>query len=147
MMGELCTKLCFFHENASPYYPQENGKVESIKKVLKNMLQCMVGVNKTPWHLQLFSALWAYRTSVKTTTRFTPFQLVYRIEAVLSIECEIPLLKLIVEFLAQTYAKEERFLYLTKLDKTHRGVALINKTYQKCMKNQYHKPVQPRAFA
>jgi hypothetical protein len=30
-----------------PYYPQENGQVEAINKILKNMLQHMVGVNKT----------------------------------------------------------------------------------------------------
>jgi hypothetical protein len=84
MMSELRTKLGFRHENSSPYYPQANGQVEAINKVLKTMLQCMVGVNKTTWHLHLFSSLWAYRTSVKTTTGFTPFQLVYGLEAVLS---------------------------------------------------------------
>jgi transposase InsO family protein len=31
MMGELCTKLGFIHENSSPYYPRENGQVEAIK--------------------------------------------------------------------------------------------------------------------
>jgi transposase InsO family protein len=107
MMGELHTKLGFLHENSSPYYPQENGQVEAINKVLKTMLQRMVGVNKTSWNLQLFSALWAYRTSVKTTTGFTPFQLVYGIEAVLPIECEIPSLKLTVELLPHTSAEEE----------------------------------------
>jgi hypothetical protein len=65
------------------------------------------GRKKTSWHLHLFSALWAYQTSVKTTTGFTPFQLVYGIEAVLPIECEIPSLKLTVELLPHTSAEEE----------------------------------------
>jgi hypothetical protein len=95
------------------------------------MIQCMVGENKTSWHLQLFSTLWAYRTSVKTATGFTPFQLVYGIEVVLPIECEIPSLKLKVELLPHTSAEEERFLHLTRLDETRRDVALINETYQK----------------
>jgi hypothetical protein len=73
MMGELCTKLGFRHENSSSYYPRENRQVEAINKVLKTMLPRMVEVKKTSWHLQLFSALWAYRTSVKTATRFAPF--------------------------------------------------------------------------
>jgi hypothetical protein len=97
MMGELSTKLGFHHEKSSPYCPRENGKSKAINKVLKTMLQFMVGSNKTSSHLQLFSALWAYRTSIKTITRFTPFQLVYGMEAVLPIECEIPSLKLTVE--------------------------------------------------
>jgi hypothetical protein len=106
MMSELHAKLGFRHENSSPYYPQANGQVEAINKVLKTMIQCMVGENKTSWHLQLFSALWAYRTSVKTATGFTPFQLVYGIEVVLPIECEIPSLKLKVELLPHTSTEE-----------------------------------------
>jgi hypothetical protein len=147
MMSELHVKLGFRHENSSPYYPQANGQVEAINKVLKTMIQRMVGENKTSWHLQLFSALWAYRTSVKTSTGFTPFQLVYGIEAVLPIECEIPSLKLKVELLPHTSAEEERFLYLSKLDETRRDAALVNEAHQKRIKSQYDKSVQPRAFA
>jgi transposase InsO family protein len=131
MMSELYVKLGFFHENSSPYYPQANGQVEAINKVLKTMIQRMVGENKTSWHLQLFSALWAYRTSVKTSTGFTPFQLVYGIEAVLPIKCEIPSLKLKVELLPHTSTKEESFLYLSKLDKTRRDVSLTNEAHKK----------------
>jgi hypothetical protein len=107
MMGELHTKLGFLHENSSPYYPLKNGQVEAINKVLKTMLQSMVGVNKTSWHLQLFSTLLAYQTSIKTTTGFTLFQLVIGLEAVLSIECETPSLKLTVELLPHTSVEEE----------------------------------------
>jgi hypothetical protein len=68
----------------------------------------MVGKNETSWHLQFFSALWAYRTSVKTSTGFTPFQLVYGIEVILPIECEIPSLKLKVELLPK---KNDFYIY------------------------------------
>jgi hypothetical protein len=57
MMGEFHTKLGFLHENSSPYYPQEDEKVEAINKVLKTMLQVMVGVKKSSWNLNLFSTL------------------------------------------------------------------------------------------
>ena len=75
------------------------------------MLQRMVGQAKSSWHLHLFSALWAYKTIVKTYTSFTPFQLVDRMEATPPIECEIPSLKLAVELLPNTTIDEERFLY------------------------------------
>ena len=58
----------------------------------------------------LFSVLWAYRTSVKTSTCFTPFQLVYGLEAVLPIECEIPSLQIAVQFLPATSEEEKRLL-------------------------------------
>ena len=89
MMAKLTAKLGLWHDNSTPCYPQSNGKVEAINKILKNMLQKMIGVHKRNWHLILYSALWAYRTSVRNTTGFTPFQLVYGMEAILSIQCEI----------------------------------------------------------
>ena len=90
MKAELTGMLHLDHEHSSPYYLQANGQVESINRILKTMLQWMVGVHKSNWHVQLFSALWAYRTSAKTATGSTPFQLVYGLEVVLMIECEIP---------------------------------------------------------
>eukprot|EP00253_Pinus_taeda_P004610 PITA_04610 len=51
----------------------------------------------------LFSELWAYRTSVKTSTGFTPFQLVYGLEAVLPTKCEIPSLQIFMSTPLQTY--------------------------------------------
>ena len=87
MMEELSAKLGFLHENSTPYYPQANGQVEAINKVLKTMLRRMVGDHKSNWNHILFSALWAYKSSVKTTIGFTPFQLVYGLEAVFPIQC------------------------------------------------------------
>jgi hypothetical protein len=106
MMSGLHAKLGFLHDNSSPYYHQANRQVKAFNKVLKTMIQCMVGENKTSCLLQLFSALWAYRTLVKTATGFTPFQLVDGIEVVLPIECEIPSLKIKVELLRYTSAEE-----------------------------------------
>jgi hypothetical protein len=56
----------FLHEKSSLYYPQENGKIEAINKVLKTMIQQMVGEQKSNWHLKIFSTLWTYRNSIKT---------------------------------------------------------------------------------
>ena len=47
MMEEMSAKLWFFHENSMPYYPQANGQVEAINKVLKTMLCLMVGDHKS----------------------------------------------------------------------------------------------------
>ena len=39
MLEELSAKIGFRHENSMPYYPQANGQVEAINKVLKTMLR------------------------------------------------------------------------------------------------------------
>ena len=110
------------------------------------MLRQMVGDHKSNWHHILFFSLWAYGTSVKTAIGFTPFQLVYGLEVVLPIQCQIPSLKLAIKLLPDTSAEEERFLYLNNLDETRRDVSLANEAHKKCVKVQYDKSIQPRVF-
>jgi hypothetical protein len=147
MMSELTEKLGLRHENSTPYYPQANGQVEAINKVLITMLRRIIGIHKMSWHTMLFSALWAYRTSMKFSTGFTPFQLVYGIEVILPIECEIPSLKLAVELLPNTSVEEERLLYLMQLDEACRDATLVIETHKKCIKDQYDKHVKPHLFS
>ena len=47
------------------------------------------------WDLEVPSALWSYQTSMKTSTGFTPFRLVFGKEALLPVEVEIPALKML----------------------------------------------------
>jgi hypothetical protein len=147
MMSELTENLVLHHENSTPYYSQANGQVEAINKFLITMLRRMIGIHKMSWHTMLFSALCAYQTFVKSSIEFTPFQLVYGLEAILSIECEIPSLKLSVKLLPNTSAKEERLLYLTQLDETRRNATLVIEAQKKRVKAQYDKHVRPRIFS
>jgi hypothetical protein len=107
----------------------------------------MIGIHKTSWHTMLFLSLWAYRTSVKSATGFTPFRLVYGLEAILLIECEIPSLKLAVELLPNTSAEEEHLLYLIRLDETRCDATLVIESQKKCVKAQYEKHVKPCVFS
>jgi transposase InsO family protein len=68
MMIELILNLGFKQEHLSPYYPQVNGQVEAVNKSLKTILQWTINLTKSNWHLILYSTLWAYQTSIKTTT-------------------------------------------------------------------------------
>jgi hypothetical protein len=111
------------------------------------MLRRMVGIHKSSWHTIIFLSLWAYQTSVKYAMGFTPFQLVYGIEVILLIECEIMSLKLAVELLPNNIVEEERLFYLMQLDETHRDVVLVIETQKKHIKAQYDKYVKPRFFS
>jgi transposase InsO family protein len=128
---ELSSRLGFSHEFASPYYPQSNGQVEAVNKVLKTMLQRTVNKHKTNWHHMLFSALWAYRTAVKTATGFMPFHLVHGVEATLPIECEIPTLRTAIELLPDTAPMEQRLLNLESLDEDRRSSLQNNEAAKK----------------
>ena len=144
MMFEMAAKLGLFHDNSTPYYPQTNWQVEAINKILKRMLQRMIEVHKRSWHLILYSALWAYWTSVRNATEFTPFQLVYGLEAILLVQCEISSLILAINLLPETSEEEARFLELIQLDETCRDAALANKAHKKWVKAQFDKNVKPR---
>ena len=67
----------------------------------------------------LFSALWVYRTLVKTSTGFTRFQLVYSLEAVLPIECEIPSLQMAIELLPATSKEEKHYIFFLRKDRVN----------------------------
>jgi len=68
------------------------------------------------------------------TTGFTPFQLVYGLEATLPIECEIPSLKLVVELLPNTSPEEEQLLYLERPDETCHISVMVIKSKKKRVK-------------
>ena len=97
MMKELALKLGYKQYHSSSYYPKANGQVEVVNKSLKSILQQTIMQSKTNWHIMLYPDLWAYRTTVKTDTGFSPYQLVHGVESMLSVECEIPSLKLAIE--------------------------------------------------
>jgi hypothetical protein len=123
MMEELASKLGFRHGHSSPYYPQENGQVEVVKNSLKTFLQKTVSRRKSNWHIMLYPALWAYRTSIKNSTGFFPFQLVHGVELILPIECDIPSLILAITLLPDTSNIEQCLMHLESLDEQHQDAS------------------------
>jgi hypothetical protein len=95
----------------------------------------------------LFPALWAYWTLVEIATSFTSFQLVYHVEAIFPIECEIPSLRISVQLLPETSALEARLVELEHLDETHRDAATSNEAHKHHVRLQYDKYVCPRIFS
>jgi len=68
---------------------------------------------------------------VRNAIGFTPFQLVYGLEAILPVHCEISSLKLAVDLLPGTSEEEACFLELTQLDETCCDASLANKVHKK----------------
>ena len=83
-------------------------------------LQKTISQSNSDWHIMLYPALWAYRTSVKIATSFSNFQLVHGVESILPVECKIPSLKLVVELLPDTSDLERCLVHLESLDEQRR---------------------------
>jgi hypothetical protein len=118
-----------------------------VNKSLKTILQQTINSTKSNWHLMLYSALWPYQTSMKNTTCFSPFQLVYGMEVVLPIECQIPSLKLAVELFLETSFLEECLLYLEHLDEKLHDAASANEAHKQRVKCRYDRSVHPQIFS
>nr|XP_027086462.1 uncharacterized protein LOC113708191 [Coffea arabica] len=96
-MNKLCEKFHFKQYNSSMYYAAANGLAEAFNKTLCNLLKKVVNKSRRDWHLRIGEALWAYRTTFRTPTQATPYALVYGVEAVLPLECQIPSLRIAIQ--------------------------------------------------
>ncbi|XP_070021913.1 uncharacterized protein [Nicotiana sylvestris] len=94
-----------------------NGVVEATNKNIKKILRKMIEKHKQ-WHKKLSFALLGYRTTVLTSTRTTPYMLVYGIGVVIPAEVEIPSLKIIQEVeLDDTEWVKSRYEQLALIDR------------------------------
>lgn len=88
-------KLDIKHRHSTPYYPQCNGLVEKVNGIICKIITKQAYMKPKLWDKHLGAALWAYRTSFKTSLGFTPFHLVYGHEALLLIQVELASLRVI----------------------------------------------------
>ena len=95
----------------------------------------------------LFSSLWDYHTSTKTTTSFTPFLLVHGVESVLPIDCQIPSLHFAIELLPDTSPLEEWLLQLEQTIEDRRASLQAIEVAKTQSKIQYESHVNPRTFS
>ena len=79
----------------------------------------------------LYPSLWDYRTAVKTTIRFSTYQLVHEVELVLPVGYEIPSLKPAIDILQKTSKLEECLVHLEHLDE-QRQDALMDLDINTC---------------
>ena len=95
----------------------------------------------------LYLALWAHWTPVKTATGFSPFQLVYGLEAFFPIEFHIPSLKLAVHLFPNTSPLEEHLLYLKQLNEQWCDATMANEAHKKRVKCQYDRSIRLQIFS
>ena len=69
--------------NTTAYHPQTDGLIERFNRTLSDMLAKSVGDHPKDWDLKIPYVLFAYRTSVQESTRYSPFYLLYGRQPVL----------------------------------------------------------------
>ena len=81
----LLDKFMVIHQTSTLYHPQANVQVESTNKTLCTTPTKVVEGNRSDWEQKLHSVVWAYRCAYKIDLYTTPFNLVFALDAVLSI--------------------------------------------------------------
>ena len=71
-------------------YPQGNGQVETVNKVIVNGLKKRLNDAKGKWVEELPHVLWMYRTTPCRSTGEIPFSMTYGAEAVIPLETGFP---------------------------------------------------------
>ncbi|MCO5575487.1 hypothetical protein L7F22_029288 [Adiantum nelumboides] len=109
--------LSIKYVHSTPYYPQCNGLVEKTNGVSCKIINKHIRDRPQDWDKHLTAALWAYRTSFKVSTQFTPYHLVYGQEALLPIEVELGSLRVLAKDITSSKEKhEQRILDLQQLE-------------------------------
>ena len=97
------------------------------------------------WSEKLPFALWAYRTSFRTSTKATPYSLVYGMEAVLPVEIEMGSLRVALERQIPKVEWVEAWLdQLNILDERRLQATDYVRAYQRKMARAFKKRVKPR---
>lgn len=105
------------------------------------------------WDIKLINTLWAYCTTYKVMTKFTPFQLVYGQKAILPIELELLSLRnAINEHLGEAESLEAIINVLEKFNEIQGQAYLNSVAIQKWHKSYYDnkmkdKKIGPMDFA
>ena len=86
---DFCLELGIKNHYLSPAHPQANGQVKVTNQFLLKIIKTQLEGAKGIWSNELLSVLWAYRTTARTPTGRTPFQLAYRSKAIILTEVDI----------------------------------------------------------
>ena len=113
---------------------------KNIMRILRKMIE-----TSRDWSEKLPFALWAYRTSFRTSTGATPYSLVYGMEAVLPVEIEIGSLTVALEQqILEAEWVQSRLDQLSLLDERRLRAADHIHAYQRKMARAFKKRIKPR---
>ncbi|XP_072080867.1 uncharacterized protein [Arachis hypogaea] len=126
---------------ASVEHPQTNGLAEAANKVILHALKKKLDDAKGLWAELIPEVLWRYNTTPQTSTKETPFRLVYGSEAMIPLEISQS------SFRTQLGNQEEaRRAELDTIEEVRDIATLRQRAAQQAIARQYNKAVKSRSF-
>ena len=141
---DFCAELGIKNYYSSPTHPQSNGQAEVTIRTLKAALKTKLEDLKGNWAEYFPEVLWAYRTTMKSATRETPFALDFGTKAVAPVEVRIKSPR--IEFASVEHNDEALRLNLELLDEKREQVLRRTEEYQRNTTRYYNQKVKLRSY-
>ena len=90
---QYCSDLGIKNRYSTPAYPQGNGQVKAVNKVIVSGLKKRLDDAKGKWVEELPHVLWTYRTTPRRSIGETPFSMTYGAKVVIPLETRFPTLR------------------------------------------------------
>jgi hypothetical protein len=85
---DLANRFGINYDFSTVYHPQSNGLVERFNRTLGTALAKFAHEDIHNWDQHLHAVLFAYRTNRQSSTKYSPFRLVYGLDARLPVDLE-----------------------------------------------------------
>ena len=144
LFGDFCQHFRIQNHYSFPAHPQANGQAEITNRSLLKIIKTRLEGAKEVWPDELPGVLWAYKTTVRTPTMETPFNLAYGSEAV--IPAEVHMANHRVMKYEEEDNEEQLLLNLDLIDEVQMDVEQRTARYKNLMARQYDAMVKPRRF-
>jgi Integrase core domain len=140
MIKELCAAYGIDKRRTTPLHPQCDGMVERFNKTLAIMLTMYVNEQKDDWDYWLPEVTFAYRSSVHSSTGYSPYEVMYGRQPYLPADLMFQL-----EIMGEgdgSYYERLKVILETVKEKVSKRI----RAAQKSQKKQYDKTVKFRAY-
>ncbi|XP_072094204.1 uncharacterized protein [Arachis hypogaea] len=126
---------------SSVEHPQTNGLAEAANKVILHALKKKLDATKGLWAELIPEVLWGYNTTPQTSTKETPFRLVYGSEAMIPVEISQKSIR--TQINSQDEARRSE---LDTIEEVRHIAALKQRAAQHAIARHYNKSVRSRSF-
>jgi hypothetical protein len=128
------------------HYPHGNGLAKSSNKKLIKIIKKMLNQNKKAWDSHLKYDVWENKFNIKRAIGTFPFQLVYGLESIFTIQCSLPVMKLLQDEEEKSYDMQRRINQLIEFQQVREQVQIKSHDHQARIKEIFDKRTKETNF-